>query len=98
MGKVKSKSSAGRAEIENLKYAKSNIFNFNSITKWCFWNFTPLSISMEHCPKSIIQIFLYVGYLYTKFTKSAIYNDFDIQLSIRIPINNQLTGHQMFQQ
>ena len=26
----------GRAEIENVKYAKSDIFNFNSATRWPF--------------------------------------------------------------
>ena len=41
----------GRAEIENVKYAKCDIFNFNSTTRWHFWTFTPLFRSMEHCPK-----------------------------------------------
>ena len=50
--------SGGRAEIENVTYAKSDIFNFNSATGWCYWTFTPLFPSMEHCQKkSIIQIF-----------------------------------------
>ena len=44
----------GRAEIENVKYAKSNIFNLTSATRWHFWTFTPLFLSMAHCPKSII--------------------------------------------
>ena len=34
-------SPGGRAKIENVKYAKSDIFNFNS--------------AMEHCPKSIFD-------------------------------------------
>ena len=29
----------GRAEIENVKYAKSYIFNFNFVIRWHFWTF-----------------------------------------------------------
>ena len=36
MGKVKSKWKKARAEIENDKYAKSDICNSNSATRWHF--------------------------------------------------------------
>ncbi len=52
----------GRSEIENDKYAKNDIFNFNSATKWRFWSFTPLLLSMVHCPKKCHLNFWYVEY------------------------------------
>ncbi len=41
----------GRVEIENIRYAKSDILNFNSTTRWRFWTLTPLFQSMECWPK-----------------------------------------------
>ncbi len=37
----------GRTEIENIKSAKSNIFNFNSATRWHFWTLNPFFPSMD---------------------------------------------------
>ena len=48
----------GRAEIESVKYAKSDIFNFNSATRWRFGTFTPLLPSMEHYLKKVSFRFL----------------------------------------
>ena len=50
----------GRAEIENVKHAKSDILNFNSATKWRYGTFTPPFPSVEQwniAQKSTIQIF-----------------------------------------
>ncbi len=52
----------GRAEIENVKSAKSHLFNFKSATRWHIWAFTPLFLSMEHCPKRYHSDFWYVEY------------------------------------
>ena len=52
---------AGRAQIKNVKYAKSDIFNFNSTTRWHIWTFTPLFLSMDHCQKCHSD-FWYVEY------------------------------------
>ncbi len=48
MGKVKQKwKNATWAGIENVKAAKSDIFNFNSATRWHFWTFNTLFPSMD---------------------------------------------------
>ncbi len=52
----------GRGEIENVKYAKSDIINFNSATRWHFWTFTPLFTSMEQCLKKYHSDFWYIEY------------------------------------
>ena len=58
----------GKAEIENGKYAKSEIFNFNSSTGWHFWTFTPLFLSMEYCPKKVSFRFL-IHWVLTNLTE-----------------------------
>ena len=50
----------GRAEIKNVKYAKSDIFHFNSATMWTF--------ELLHCPKKESFRFL-INWVLTNFTE-----------------------------
>ncbi len=74
----------GRAEIENVKYAKSDIFNFNSATRWRFRTFTPLFTSMEHCSKKCHSDFL-IRWVLANFTEIFIH---EYQVSLKKKKNN----------
>ena len=52
----------GRAEIENVKSAKSDIFNFSSATRWHFSTLDPLFPSMDHWSKKYHSGFWYIVY------------------------------------
>ncbi len=49
-------------KLKMLNMQKSDIFNYNPATRWRFWTFTPLFLSMEQYPKEYHSEFLHVEY------------------------------------
>ena len=57
-----------KAEIENAKYAKSDIFNFNSTPRCRFWTFTPLFKYLWKITQNVSFRFL-IRWVLTNFTE-----------------------------